>query len=559
MGRGSGSFARAVIAFGVIPIAYSLTMWVMLHSPAPRGDYGGPVLTGLALAFSAAVMWVGRPVAREFLDGTFGQTRAWGGAVVALAAVLTFLTCATVARFVLDGFAISADELAYIFQAQTYAEGRLWADPPPMAAALQFPHLWNVNGKWVSQYLPGWPIIMTPAAALQAPLWLVNPLLAAASVATFFALARQYVGRETAWIGLALLVGSAFFLMTYGSYFNHGLTTLAGLAFALFGCRYGREGRVRDALLAGACIGVMGLTRPQNALIFAAPFVVFVASTRDRRPGLLWFGLGGAPFLAALLAYDAVMTGNPLKPVQAMMVREPVGIPTGRGFKRVIQRLFRLPEWTSPVLFFGWAAACLLALKRRSFDFTDWIMPVTFVALLFYGGQGGPQYGSRYFFEAWPFAILTGLKVIEPLLKDTTKPGAASWIASALLAAATLQLAYIPPRMLREHQLIEKAQAPYVATAGLKHALVLFRKGVDFRQIIAADFLRNTPHVERQDVIYALDLGPKNKELLAAYPGRTVFLWDSGVLSPLNPTTTATQAGRTESRRPGNSGRGDAR
>lgn len=539
MGRGSSSFWRAVVAFGVIPILYSLTMWVMLRSPAPRADYGGPVLTGLALVFSAAVMWVGRPVAREFLDRAFGQTRAWGGAIVAIAAALTFLACAAVARFVLEGFAISADELAYIFQARTYAEGRLWADPPPMAAALQFPHLWNVDGKWVSQYLPGWSIIMTPAAALQAPLWLVNPLIAAASFATFFALARQYVGRETAWIGLAVLVGAAFFLMTYGSYFNHGLTTLAGLAFALFGCRYWRDGRVRDALLAGACIGVMGLTRPQNALAFAAPFIVFLALARDRRAGLLWFGLGGAPFLAALLAYDWAMTGHPLKPVQVMMVREPVGVPTELGFKRVIQRLFRLPEWTSPVLLFGWAAAFLVMLRRRRFDFTDLIMPVTFVALLFYGGQGGPQFGSRYFFEAWPFAVLTVLKAVEPLLKDTAKPGLASWVASGLAATVALQLAYIPPRMLREHQVVEETQAPYRATAGLKHAMLLFRDGDGFRQIIPADFLRNTPHVERQDVIYALDLGPKNGELLAAYPGRTAYVWRDRALAPLNSATAA--------------------
>lgn len=515
-------------------------MWAMLRSPAPRADYGGPVLTGLALGFSAAVMWVGRPIAGEFLDKAFGRSRAWGGGAVALAAVLIFLVCAAVGRLVLDGFPISADEFAYIFQARTYAEGRLWADPPPMAAALQFPHLWNVDGKWVSQYLPGWSIVMAPAAVLGAPLWLVNPLLGAATVGVFFALARRYVGRETAWIGLAALAGSTFFLMTYGSYFNHGLTTLAGLAFALFGCRYASEGRVRDALFAGACIGVMGLTRPQNALVFAAPFVVFLAFAKDRRLGLFWFGLGGAPLLAALLAYDAAITGNPFKPVQAMMVHEPVGIPTAEGFKRVIQRLFRLPEWTSPVLFFGWAAAFLLALKRRSFDFTDWIMPVTFVALLFYGGQGGPQYGSRYFFEAWPFAILTVLKVAEPLLEDAARPRLASWVASGLLATVALQLAYIPPRMLREHAVIEGARAPYIATAHLKHALLVFREGVDFRQLIAADFLRNTAHVERQDVIYALDLGPRNKDLLAAYPGRTLFLWDGAALSRLNPTTGAT-------------------
>ena len=525
------------MGFGAIPVVYGLTLLLVFRSPS-LGEYGGLRLAGLSLAFSAAAMWVGRPSALRLLDIGARAARAWGAAPLAWAALLTLLACAGVAHFVLEAFPVSADELAYIFQARTYAEGRLWADVPPLAAAVQFPHLFDLHGMWVSQYLPGWPLVMAPAATLKAPLWLVNPMIAGATVVTFFVLARRYVARETAWIGLALLVGSAFFLMTYGSYFNHGFTTLAGVAFALFGSRYWRDGRGRDALLAGICLGAMGLTRPQNAAAFAAPFAVFLMLAKDRRRGLLWFVLGGAPFLAALLAYDAAITGDPLKPVQAAMVKEPVGIPGWRGAKHEIQRLLRLPEWTSPILLFGWAAAFLLALRRRRVDFTDWIMPVTFVALLFYGGQGGPQFGSRYFFEAWPFAILTTLKVVEPLLADSSRPSLGSWIASGVLAAVALQLAYIPPRMLREHRIVEEQQAPYraVAAAGLKHALVLFPydNGGRFRQPFAEDFLRNGPHVERQDVIYALDLGSRNNELLAAYPGRAAYIWKGGALSPLN-------------------------
>ena len=537
MERRSGSSLRGWAAFVVIPVVYSLVLLLVLRSPT-RGEYGGVLLAGLSLAFSAAAMWIGRPSARRLLDLAARPARGWGAAPIGWAALLTFLLCAAVAYFVLEAFPISADELAYIFQARTYAEGRLWADAPPLAAAVQFPHIFDLHGMWVSQYLPGWPIVMAPAAALQAPLWLVNPVIGAATVVTFFVLARRYVGRETAWIGVALLVVSAFFLMTYGSYFNHGFTTLAGVAFALFGSRYWRDGRVRDALLAGICLGAMGLTRPQNAAAFAAPFVVFLVLAKDRRKGLLWFMLGGAPFLAALLAYDAAITGHPLRPVQTVMVREPLGVPGGRGVKREIQRLLRLPEWTSPILLFGWAAAFLLALKRRQADFTDWIMPVTFVALLFYGGQGGPQFGSRYFFEAWPFAILTALKIVEPLLRDTSRPSQASWIASGVLAAVVLQLAYMPPRMLREHWIVEEQREPYraVVAARLKHALVLFPddNGGRFRQPFPNDFLRNGPHVERQNVIYALDLGLRNNELLAAYPGRAVYIWENGALSPLN-------------------------
>ncbi|HEY8002793.1 MAG TPA: glycosyltransferase family 39 protein, partial [Phenylobacterium sp.] len=334
------------------PLAYSLTMALALHPPR-HGEYGSPLLAGLGLAFSAVAMWLGRGEARQLLQARLRPTAGWGRSRVLWAALAVFLACAATAWFVLDAFPISDDELAYIFQAQTYAEGRLWVPAPPVSAAVQLPHLFDLQGRWVSQYLPGWPLVMTPAVVIGAPLWLVDPLLAAATLAAFFALARRYVGRETAWLGVALLVANAFFLMTYGSYFNHGFTLLAGISFALFGSRYWESGRARDALLAGVCMGAMGLTRPQNAALFAAPFVAYLALSNARRRGLFWFGLGGAPFLAALLAYNAAFTGDPLKPVQAVMVHEPLGVGRWVWFKRALQRILRLPEWTSPILLLG--------------------------------------------------------------------------------------------------------------------------------------------------------------------------------------------------------------
>jgi hypothetical protein len=38
-------------------------------------------------------------------------------------------------------------------------------------------------------------------------------------------------------------------------------------------------------------MGLMGLTRTQNAVIFAAPFTIALAMTPGRRIGLFWFRL----------------------------------------------------------------------------------------------------------------------------------------------------------------------------------------------------------------------------------------------------------------------------
>ena len=143
-------------------------------------------------------------------------------------------------------------------------------------------------------------MILTPAAALDLPLWIVNPIIGAATLLAFFYLARRYVSRESAWIGMLALGVSSFYILNSGSYFSHSLTALYGVVFALLGSRYIARGEIWCAVAAEICIGLMGITRTQNAAIFTISFAIALAMTPGRRTGLIWFGLGGAPFLVAL-------------------------------------------------------------------------------------------------------------------------------------------------------------------------------------------------------------------------------------------------------------------
>src|SRR5262249_55060870 len=152
-------------------------------------------------------------------------------------------------------FPNSGDEVAYILQAQTYAQGRLWVDPPPLSEAFWQFHFMVMGDKWISEYPPGWALVLAPAAALGVPLWIINPFIGAATLAAFYILARRHVSRESAWIGVLLLGLSSFFVLNSGSYFSHSLTALYGLLFALFGLRYIERQETWCAVAAGACIG----------------------------------------------------------------------------------------------------------------------------------------------------------------------------------------------------------------------------------------------------------------------------------------------------------------
>lgn len=550
MERTGGSAVRIWAAFGGLPVALALILFRLYQSPA-YGENSDPAAWGLLLVFTAAVVWLGRPGAGRLLASPLALGGPRNLAILSLAALAAYLV---VARVVLDAFPNSGDELAYVMQAQTYGRGRLWVDLPPDPNAFRLFRFFDVRGHWLSQYPPGWAVVLAPAAALGAPLWIVNPVIGAAILVLFHALALRHVGPQVAWLATLLLATSAFYVLTVASFFNHALTTLLALVFALFAERFLEHGRWRDALLAGLAIGALGVTRTQNAAPFVAAFLLVLAFRPGRRLGLVWFGLGGAPLLLALMAYNAVTTGNPLLPPQnwagdaPLGQPQPAGVETGGGsgpeplghigvetVLLTVNRLVRLHEWGSPVVLYGSVAAFLVLAKRKALGLTDWIAPITIAMFLAYGGDGGNQYGPRYYFEAWPFALLTAAKVAEGLLASRRLR---DWTASAIVAALVLQLAYLAPRLEREHRVVIDRQGIYrtVQAAGLKRSIVVIegQAGV-IRRFAPADLARNGLDVTDRDVIYARAIPGGDAALTAAYPGRALYTYRAGRLTPRGP------------------------
>jgi hypothetical protein len=323
---------------------------------------------------------------------------------------------------------------------------------------------------------------------------------------------------------------SSFYILNSASYFSHSLTAFCGCVFALFVLRYIEWGEVWSAVAAGACIGLMGLTRSQNALIFMVAFAIALVMTPGRRMGLIWFGLGGAPSLVALLAYNMAITGNPL---MGAARDDAFGMPWTQSIRLTEWRFERLVIWTSPILVFGYIIAFLTAVARRGVDFTDSIMPLTVIFFLFYFGDGGNQYGPRYYFEAWPFAILTILKVIDPILFGAERSARADWVSSALIASLLFELAYLPARFEREHRVVVERQDVYTQaeSAGVGNSIVIISTDVGaIRPMAPEDLVRNGLRIGEEKTIYARDLGVRNAILQSHFPGRSVYVYSDGRL-----------------------------
>jgi hypothetical protein len=257
--------------------------------------------------------------------------------------------------------------------------------------------------------------------------------------------------------------------------------------------------------------------------------------TPERRMGLFWFGLGGAPFLVALLAFNGAVTGDPLLPVQDWrhVPTRALGAPSVARIQKTFDHFERLYIWTSPVLLFGFILAFVRALRRRDVDFCDWIMPITVIGFLLYNKFGGNQYGPRYYFEAWPFAVLTILKVIDPILFGAERGARATWVSSALIASLLFEIVYLPVHIKREQRVVLERQDVYTQaeSAGLHNALVIIASSAGIiRPMRAEALVRNGLHVGEQKIIYALDLGARNARLRSQFPGRSVYVYSNGRL-----------------------------
>src|SRR5215207_44398 len=112
-------------------------------------------------------------------------------ALVALLLVLAaFFMSALVSRTVFDRLPHLEDEVAYLYQARTYAGGNLVIDTPEPRRAFWMPFLLDQNGHRFGKYTPGWSMQLA-LGVLMGQEWVINAFLAALTVAVVYRLGRE--------------------------------------------------------------------------------------------------------------------------------------------------------------------------------------------------------------------------------------------------------------------------------------------------------------------------------------------------------------------------------
>jgi hypothetical protein len=436
----------------------------------------------------------------------------------------------------------SGDEHSYTFLADTLLAGRFSNPPPPDPELFRLFRVFTMYGHTFSQYPPGWPLVLAPFRAVGLD-WLANPLLTVLLGGSLLGAMRCLKTQPPVQVGaLILVLASPFVLFNGGSMFSHMLT--AALAGMIVWQQLADEQRPyiwRKALI-GALLGALLLTRYEAFGIIAFLYAVDRLWHRrgkalvDAMPTLL----AALPFVALYLGYDWAITGDALQTPATltnpdMTFTEAITDLPLAALRADIHTVY----WAGSLGLFGGFTllalqmpALVFKLRSHSLRFFDLALPAAIVFFLYFPNGGGHQYGPRYWFFAWPLAVLT---VVTGLVASdgTFRLAARTYLFRGLVAANLVFCAMsLPGLIVTTRAYIDARRSVFAGIVPVSPALVL----VPSRELRlwpwrwsaveanSLDFARNDVDFNGPVLYGRLD-APDALVRACRLPGRTVLVW----------------------------------
>lgn len=459
---------------------------------------------------------------------------------VQLAGVAIIVVLATygIGHYIFQNFPNSADEHAYLFQAQLFSQGRFYSEAHPKQEFFSPFYILTHNNNVFSLFPPGWPLVLSLGLRWGGAEW-INPIIGGLTIFVLFAIGWMIGGRRYAWMSVGLLILSPFFLLNSASYFSHPACLMGVLLTIWFFMLWDRYEFAIYAVLAGIAASWAFSIREYTAfLLLIVSGMSVIRHSIEKKLFLGGFLTGFLPGFILYLFNNQVITGNWWKPPRFLQSSEWLGFGEREirvfdyveiqqfgildGLFFLFQNMGRLFDWTFPGL-------PLLALWgawyfRRErwlycFALSSALLPIGY---LFYPSGGGNQYGPRFYYESLGFLVLLAVPACLFFFRNTLRQRIVTWVLFLLLATDAALLGYhgyfhaqqIYARRtvyrLVEHRDIHQALVFVAAPSG------------DMTQ---GDLIRNPPDLAGADVIYAWHLGKRNQELKTWFPKRAFYLF----------------------------------
>ncbi len=338
------------------------------------------------------------------------------------------------------------DEMAYVWQAQAVAGGRLTLPSPSHPKSFLVPFVVDYQGQRFGKYPPGWPALLGIGVFLGIRS-LVNPLLAGLAVWLTYRQGKRIASETVGLLAGLLTATSPFFLMNSGSLLSHPFGLVLSTAFALAWLDAWGEARINPwlpTLAAALSLGMLALTRPLTAVGVALPFALhglalFLKGAPALRRRMIVFSAITLALACLVFVWQFAVTGNPLhNPYTLWWEYDKVGFGPGVGRLEGGHTLYQARINTRFSLFvgahdlFGWGQyswiflpfGVLAAIHRRLGKalLIAWITPSLLVVYLAYW-IGSSLFGPRYYYEALSSLALLSAMGIAWLAGWPVRPG----------------------------------------------------------------------------------------------------------------------------------------
>lgn len=434
-------------------VAHVVLFWLKPghYMAAEVGLQLGLLLPALLFGLAQERRHTGLPT-RGRLDQRQSGIPGWALAVC----LLVFSLGGTAVSGVVTSGRLNGDELAYVFQSRIFASGHITAPAPP--ASVFYEHHVIRDGRWFTQFPPGWPALLalSSAAHLEAE---TNILLGLATLAIVFLTARELYAEREARVALFLMLFSPFF---WGNCLGRMSHPLCGCLLAGSACFYFRTRRGGSLwALAGAlaCIVAAIQVRPLTGALFGLVLgLSSVWEARHCRRRLLetvaLCGLFAAAAVVCCGAYNLATT--------AVFTKFPYASSSGRSIPleliadpSIAARNLRwglLTTWvfSFPLLFPAAGYALLRDREKRGESVV--------LALLFFGlvaGYAPDRYssgsflGERFYFEGFFAVSLLAARGLTLLTQDRGAWRPAGWL-GPLAASSVATLLFTLPVIFHE-------------------------------------------------------------------------------------------------------------
>jgi hypothetical protein len=457
-------------------------------------------------------------------------TSVWAVALCAMVAAIT------VHLGVRQQFLDNMDERNYLWLADRILEGRVTSETVPQDLEQHFKVWWRAEhlGRQYTVFPVGWSVLLAVGRALSVP-WIVNPILAGATVLLTYMLTHALYADETVAMRTTLLFAlSPFLAFQAGTMLSHVATAfwlLLGLLALLWMVK--RE-RSYLALIAGVAIGFAFSTRPLDALTVTAPAVVALIIHDRRRLSVLarrlaLLAVGGVVGVLPFVIYNAAVTGAPLlTPQQLYGIPNPLFVGSladwaTKTLPPAINQVISWQTWFLPV----WVViVSYFFLLGRGFNAIDFLCLITIFILLGAYSFNTADFdisGPRFHFCALvPSCIL----LARVSISFTRREALFGFLAISLYYAVIF--GYQGLRMWKDIR-AKRSLELCIKASGIDRALIFVADGWHFG-ILASDLLDNRP--DFSGIVYALDIPATNQKVLDYFASLPVYKWPNKSKSP---------------------------